>query len=247
MRFKTWLIRSLGGFLFLSLPFGITAQNLLSDSAIFRSALANAAAEYHHAFGSQSAIYTGSIYAGYPFAFREGHPFFYAPDAVNGSIRYDGTAYDSVSMHYDEVQDIVVINTLGNKIRLFSERVKSFRVYNNDFAWVNRDSLSLSLPVNGFYNILYNGKLSLYKKQLKSIREVITYNELQRFVDSRDLYFIRKDGLMYPVTNKKSYYNLFSERRKEVQQFVKASHLSFRNDKQALLTRATAYYDSLKK
>lgn len=98
-----------------------------------------------------------------------------------------------------------------------------------------------------FYNQLYKGKITLLKKEIKIIREEISSaNELLRFADQKDHYYIIKDGHWNQVNSRKDFYKILGEKGRDVKQFVKTNKLSFRQDRQNMLTRATAYYDSLK-
>ena len=188
----------------------------------------NTMAIYHQSFGNQSALYNGSKYGEYLFRFSGGHPFFNSPDPVAGSVIYDGIRYDSIFMRYDEIKDVLVINSQANRIQLFSEKVEYFNLFNSDFIRLVKDSLTNSLVSTGFYNLLYKGKISLLKKQIKTIREVIsTKLELQHFADEKDYYYIKKDDGIYPIKTKKICSN-FWRQKKEVQQFIKANNLNFR-------------------
>jgi len=225
----------------------IFAQNAEHDSSFYQKTLANTSAIYHKSFGSQSALYNGSKYSEYLFAFKEGQPFFYADDPVAGSVFYDGILYDSVTMLYDEIKDVLVINEQSVRIQLLAEKVEQFTLFNSDFIRLEKDNFPNSPVSTGFYNVLYKGKVCLLKKQIKIIREeVSTYLEVQRFVDNTDHYYIKKDDRIYQIKSSKELLNLFEDRKKEVQQFIKTNQLSFRKDPQNMLTKATAYYDSLK-
>ena len=237
----------LPGFILLSSLNNIFAQDTVSDSSFYQKALENARTIYHQSFNNQSALYNGSKYGEYLFRFNEGHPFFNLPEPGTGSVIYDGIKYDSILMRYDEVRDLLVINAQMERIQLLSEKVEYFKLFNSDFIRLVKDSLSGSLVSSGFYNLLYKGKISLLKKQIKVVREVITFSEVQHFIDKKDLYYIKMDGRIYPIKKARGLFELFGSRKKEVQQFVKGNNLSFRKDKQNMLTRATAFYDSLKK
>jgi hypothetical protein len=224
------------------------AQDNTGDSSFYQKALMNTMAIYHQSFGSQSALYNGNKYGEFPFRFNEGHPFFNSVVPGFGSVIYDGILYDSVLMRYDEVSDVLVINAQADRIQLLSEKVEYFKLFNSDFIRMEKDSLTNSLVSSGFYNLLYKGKISLIKKQVKTIREVISSNaELQHFVDEKDHYYIKKGDIIFPIKRKKDLLRLLGDRRKEVQQFIRANKLKFRKNRQVLLTTSTAYYDSLKK
>lgn len=237
----------LGSISLLFVPKNIFSQSGISDSSFYASALLNAKALYHHAFDNQSALYNGSQYGEYLFTFNNGgHPFFNSAQPALGSIIYDGIQYDSVLMRYDETRDVVVINAYTDRIQLHSEKIKSFNLFNASFIRIEKDSLTPNLPVTGFYNVLYNGKLSLLKKQIKVVREDIVSNELLHFADEKDHYFIKKYDGLYAVRSKNDLLKIFKDRKKEVQQFIKANNLNFRNDRQNMLTKTTVYYDNLK-
>lgn len=233
-----------------SLLFSVTiafSQTSVADSAFYQRAIGNALAVYHQSFGNQSALYNGSKYSEYPFNFKKGDPFFYSAQPAIGFVYYDYIKYDSLLMQYDEIKDVVVINEQAKKLQLQSEKVTSFKLYNAYFVRMVKDSFPNSQISTGFYNLLYNGKVSLLKKQVKTVREVINDNEIQRFADQKDHYYIKKDEEIYTIKSRKDFFNLFDDRKKELQQFVKANKLRFRSDRENMLTRATTYYDSLKK
>ncbi|MEO6733019.1 MAG: hypothetical protein ABIN01_17475 [Ferruginibacter sp.] len=229
-------------------PNKMLAQGTVSDTSFYQEALVNTMAVYHKAFGSQSALYNGSKYKQYPFKFTDGHQFFQSIVPAKGTIVYDGIKYDSVLMQYDEISDVVTIIGPVSWIQLLNGKVERFNLYNSNFVWLQKDSTSAGLDRTGFYNIVYNGRVSLLKKQVKTFREEIVMNsEIKRFADPKDHYYIQQDGKFYPIKNRKDLYRIFGERKKDVQRFVKANHLSFRNNREVMLTSATAYYDNLKK
>jgi hypothetical protein len=234
------------GLLFLSTK--LVAQDTATGNSFYNEALLNARAVYYQSFGNQSALYNGSQYGEYLFNFEKGQPFFYSPEPVRGAVIYDGIRYDSVLMRYDEIKDVVVINDYTDRVQLLNEKLEGFSLYQSGFIRLVKDSLSDKLIGTGFYNLLYNGKVQLLKKQIKIIREKATSNaELLRFVDVFDHYFIKKEGQFFPVESKKNLFAILADKKKEVQQFVRTNNLSFRKDPENMLIKTTAFYDSLNK
>lgn len=247
MRSKSISINSfLPGIIILFSSCNIFAQDGGNDSSFYQKALVNTMAIYHQSFGYQSALYNGSKYEAYLFKFEGGHPYFDSPQAVAGSVIYDGVMYDTVLMHYDEVKDVLLISNLADWLQLSGDKVERFTLFNSDFIRVQKDSLSTALVSSGFYNVLYNGEVSLLKKQIKTIREVIIGLELQHFADKKDYYYIRKDDRYYAIKSRKDLFEVVGDRKKEMQQFVRGNKLSFRKDRQTMLTKAVAYYNGLK-
>ncbi|MEO6720837.1 MAG: hypothetical protein ABIN67_10730 [Ferruginibacter sp.] len=229
-------------------PNQMRAQDTISDTTFYQEVLANTMAVYHKAFGIQSGLYNGSKYKQYPFKFQDGHQFFNSIAPAIGAIVYDGIKYDSILMQYDEISDVVTIIGPINWIQLLNGKVERFNLYNSNFVWLEKDSMRTTLDKTGFYNVLYNGRISLLKKEIKTIREQISMNsELTRFADAKVHYYIQQNGKFYPIKTRKDFYRIFGERKKEVQRFVKENHLNFRKNREEMLIQATAYYDNLKK
>ena len=165
-----------------------------------------------------------------------------------GEVIYDGIRYDSILMIYDETKDVLVINDFGNRIQLLNEKIEQFKIFNSNFIRIEKDSSSNELVSSGFYNVLSEGNLTLLKKQVKTVREeIIGANELIRVIDEKNYYYIKKNDRMFLLKSSNDLYKLMGDRKKEVQQFVKENKLKFSNDKQDMLTKATGYFNSLKK
>ncbi len=160
---------------------------------------------------------------------------------------YDGQWYHNVQMQYDEISDVVVMYDQSRQVQLLSPKLAAFKLYNATFVRMEKDSATAALVSTGFYNILYKGNTSLLMKEVKTLRDIISPNMVvEYFAVTNQYYYLEKDGKIFSVKNKKDLFKIWGNRKKEVQQFVKANKLSFRKDRQNMLTKSTAYYDSLK-
>ena len=227
-----------------------TAAQLSSDDSVFyQKAINNAIAVYHQSIGDQSGLYNGIQYIGYPFTFKEGHPFFYTPDLSAGSVTYDGVYYANVLLRYDEIAEVVIIQDSIHRLQLHSSRISRFTVANNTFIRIVKDSLGANLEKTGFYNLLYEGNTSVLKKEIKRIREEVqnTTDGVQRFIDEKKYYYIKKPNGYFTVNRKKDVFKILKDHKKEIQQYIKANDLSFKHDKDNLLIKVSAYYDQLTK
>lgn len=229
-------------------PCFIFAQDTLSGTFFYQKALVNTMAVYHQSFGDQAALYNGSRYGEYLYKFKEGDPYFNSPQPIAGTVIYDGVKYDNVLMRYDEIKDELVINDQGNRIQLLKEKVEYFSLFNSNFIKIKTDGHANNLVSSGFYNLLYKGKVCLLKKQIRTTKDDLSIGgELQISVEEKDYYYIKKDDKFYPIKSKGDLLDVFGDKKKEVQQFIKANDLSFRKERQNMLVKTTAYYDSLKK
>ena len=225
----------------------IVAQDSVAINLVYKNSLLNTTALYHHSFGSQGALYNGRQYSEYRMKFKEGDPYFQSLIPGIGKVIYGGLLYDSVLMRYDEVKDELVIHDHFRRIQLLKEKVTFFNLFNNDFIHIEKNSFSNKLLSSGFYNLLYKGKVCLLKKQVKSIREEISANiELLHFVKEKDYYYLKKENEFFLIKSKGNLIALMSDKKNEVQLFIKMNNLSFKSDRQNMLTKTIAYYDSLK-
>jgi hypothetical protein len=214
------------------------------DSISLAKTINNALAVYYLSAGDQSRLYNGTEYTGYPFTFAEGSPFFLTPQEQKGSIIYDYVEYGDVDLQYDEMMGVVIMQDANHRIQLSNERISRFTIGNYPFIRIVRDSLSHGVPETGFYNILYEGNLSVLKKEIKTIRQIYSYSqEITRVIDVKTNYYFRKNNDYTQINSQKELLNFFSDRKKEIQHFIKTNKLSFKKDTDNLLVKVAVYYD----
>jgi hypothetical protein len=226
------------------------AQLSSDDSVFFKKATDNTKAIYFESLGDQSGLLNGSQYAGYPFGFKDGgHPFFYTNVFLKGTIEYDRVLYPEAFLQYDEVMDVIIFQDATHRIQLIGERILRFSLLNNNFIRIVKDSGKRALVSTGFYHLLYEGNICLLKKEVKSIREVLISNTegIYRYIDVKKYYYIKKNNEYYPVKRKKTLLELYKDRKKEMQQYIKRNKLNYKRDPDNFLIKATAYYDQLTK
>jgi hypothetical protein len=225
----------------------LLAQSPADDSILYKKAVDNLIALYQQSSGDQTGLYNGSQYSGYPFVFAEGHPFFKDNKPGTGSIVYDNVLYENVLLQFDEVQDVMILDSASRRIQLLNDRITRFTLYNNNFIRIIKDSSNIPLVRTGFYNILYDGNTSLLKKEEKIVREDVTTGVLLRFVDINKFYYIKRNNVYYSIQSKKSMLAFFKDRKKEIRQYIRKNKLSYRKDRDNTLTKVTAYYNQLTK
>lgn len=231
----------------LTLP--AAAQFSDPDTLFYHKAINNAVSLYRQAAGDQSGLYNGSQYPGYPFEFRDGgHPYF-VKEVKAGSIVYDRQFYPQTKLLFDELAEQVVFEDSTHRIQLLRERISQFTIGNASFVRIEKDSLSTVLIKTGFYEVLYGGTVAVLKKEVKKLREEIRFVDegILRFIDTKQYYYIRKGGVYYSVGSKNAVLSVYRDRRKELQQYIKANKLNFKKDRDNMLAKLSAYYDQLTK
>src|SRR5882762_8855848 len=106
-------------FLFLySLTPKIQAQSAGKDSLVAAAAYASAVQQYHDYLAPETGLFRGSQYVDYAYQLEEGHPFFDQNHLRKGSVLYDGVLYKNISLLYDLVKQVLVINDPYNSFRI---------------------------------------------------------------------------------------------------------------------------------
>jgi hypothetical protein len=222
----------------------IFAQSSANDSISLAKTINNALAVYYKSAGDQSRLYNGTEYTGYPFTFVEGSPFFLSSQEQSGSVVYDNVEFKYVDLQYDEMMGVVIMQDENHRIQLSNDRISSFTIGNYHFIRIVRDSLSQTVPETGFYNILYEGNLSVLKKEIKSIRQIYSYSqEITRVIDLKTNYYFKKNNDYIQINTQKELLNFFSDRKKEIQHYIKINKLNFKKDPDNLLVKLAVYYD----
>jgi hypothetical protein len=219
------------------------AQSSMQDSLTRATTVNNALALYDQSTGDQSRLYNGTEYTGYPFNFTEGSPFFQTSQPQPGSIVYDQVEYREIGLIYDNLSDRVIMQDENHRIQLSNEKISRFKIDDNSFIRIVSDSLNRTMPESGFYNILYEGRLTVLKKEIKTIRQIYSYSETSRTIDSKSNYYFRRNNQWIRITSLKELLNFFPDRKKEIQHIIKSNKLNFKKDTDNLLIKVAAWYD----
>ena len=155
-----------------SLTSKLLAQLSVDDSFFYKKSIANTIALYHKTSGNQTALYNGVPYAGYNFGFEKGHPFFYSDVPQNGSIVYDNVLYTDVNLRYDEISKVVLLHQINRQIQLHTEKINSFTISNHQFIHITTNNIAQEELASGFYEILYDGAVTLLKKNTKLLMKI---------------------------------------------------------------------------
>jgi hypothetical protein len=224
----------------------VHAQTIAKDSLIVDSAYAYALHQYHTYLDPEPALYRGGQYVDYDYQLESGHPYFGEHSMRKGTVWYNGIFYENLLLLHDLVKDLIVTNDPVNtyKIVLISDLVDRFTIEDNVFIRL-RDSLNPSAPRNGFYEQLYKGRISLLKKEKKSVEDDLSSQEkgVQHYISSTVSYYLKKGAVYYSVNNKSSLLYALKDRNKEIRKFIRKNSLNIRKDKENTLLKVVAWYD----
>ena len=220
-----------------------TAQNA-DDTTLPENAL-NAINAYYQTLGEESPLYNGSEYLEYAHTLQEGHPFFLSTSFVNGNVNLNGMIFRDVPMLYDIIKDQLITLDFQRvyKINLPADRVHQFFLSGHLFVRLTRDSTDQIST--GFYDQLYQGKTSLFARREKKILEKYSNVQISKVVISKNIYYIKKDGIYHVIKNKSSVLAVLKDKKKDVQQYLKANNIKFKQEPEKAMIMAVKYYDQL--
>ena len=202
---------------------------------------------YHSYLTPETGLFRGIEYAAYDFTLREGNPYFGDKKRRPGTVTYDCVLYNNLLVLYDEVKDNLILYDVTNifKIDLYPDLIDRFTIEDHRFIRL-KDSLNPNQPHNGFYEVLYQGRITLLKKEKKTIVEdLASANVAEYYIRGADTsYYLKKNNVYYPVRNTKSLLRALKDRSKDVKRFIRSNGLSMRRDREYTLLKVSAWYDT---
>lgn len=239
------LTPSFGGLLLCFCIKGNT-QYVSADTILSRQVSA-AIASYHQAVFPENALYNGSQYLSNNVAFVNGQPFFLSNRPLSGSVLYKGLMYENLRLMYDLTrQQLVLIHPVNiQRIKLNTADVLQFTI--EDHRFLNLQQATQNIPA-GIYELLFKGKVTkLIKNNKKSITEELTSSSgILYYIKEENTYYIQHGDRYFPLSNRRSVLRAFSDRKKEMIQFMKTHKVSPRANNEAAYKLIAAYYDQLK-
>lgn len=187
-----------------------------------------------------SRLYNGTEYAFYH-PLKGEYPYLYEA-WKEGAVAYDGQLFTDLKLLYDISTDQVVVKyAAGGNAQLIKPLVDFFTLDERKFVKVDD-----SLHHHGFYEILFDGKIKVYAKHEKAMREYIVDRELHREFDEKTFRLLLKDGVFVEVKSKKMLLQIFADHAPELKRFMREKKLKFKSaDFDKSLVQAVAYYEQI--
>jgi hypothetical protein len=238
-----FLTTCIPGFIFTVNTYGQTSQQ---DSSSQQNALNNSTTLFYASLGKESPLFNGKEYYDYDLK-TTGNAYFLDINAFStGSVTYDGILFKGVPLLYDVYSDNVVALLYNHftKYSLIREKVSGFDLL--DHHIVNIDSLSLpgnSVIKSGFYDEIYHGKLQVLVKRSKNIQTTSGQSTLESYFSASIHYYIKKNSVYYEISSKGELLDLLKDKKKDIQQFIRANQINYRKQTIDALAKIASYYD----
>jgi hypothetical protein len=222
-------------------------QTTTNDTAVQKIALAHIADAYNTAIGQQSRLFNGPEYDLYSPTIKGNAYFSDINNFTPGTVIYDGIFYKDVPMMYDLYKDVVAV-LLYNKFSRFAllnERVQSFDLLNHHFIYIRTDSLNANSINTGFYDQLYSGNLEVLVKRSKAIQNTTGLNTIETYFTSGKSFYLKKGNNYYSIGGQGTLLGILKDKKKELQQFIKANKIKFNKTPEEAMVAIAARYDEL--
>lgn len=221
----------------------VFGQSITTDSSFRTKAVAHAYARYVRTTTDQARLYNGAEYIGQRPTIK-GHPYIDSLWQV-GTITYDGVDYQNIRLLYDLVDDVVVVPHTDSvfRLRLQSIKVSRFAIPNHNFVRVVRDSTHNTGLRTGFYDQLYDGRLKVFARRVKTIKTEFIHNTTKEEYLKGDTYFIGKNGIFYPVKSKRSVMKLLADQKKTLRKYLRENNIKFARNREVAIVKLTQKYD----
>lgn len=218
------------------------SQSYPPDTSIYLAAKNHLIQLYIDSAKENLRLYNGTEFTS---AYRSslGHPFYEYSDPQTGNIFYDGISYPGVKLQYDIIRDeVIFINEYKNlNIKLIPQKVNWFTLQDHRIVQLFRDSNTINFPGYGFYEQLYEGTISVFKKSKKRLYEPSKPDESAKYVQY-NFYYVRKNNAYYYIDNKRSLLSVCKDRKKDITKFIQKEGLNFKKDPAVMITRVIDYY-----
>jgi hypothetical protein len=201
----------------------------------------NADAWYDEQVGnSGKGLFEGVYYhLDQPAITTKSHIYFSESSWQSGYITFREQSYQNIHLAYDIVNDVLVVQNEAvfpaQPIKLNQNQIASFGW--DDLYFQRMDAHHKPPMGPGFYQWLYRGaQLSCTVKRRKISQIVDTKAEYVS--DSR--YFILIENRYHHLINRRSFYKVFPDLKKDIRQYIKVNNLrpGSENDKDILLVLA---------
>ncbi len=208
-----------------------------ADTTFIADARKSAVRVYTTTVGVGSQLYNGSEYKEYR-SQKDEFPYLF-DDLMFGDVLFSGELYEGVPLYYDLANDQVVTSyPQGNKIQLTRDKVEYFDIGGHRIVRLNNNQLS-----EGFYDLLYDGKMKLYARRQKVLITKINGNVAENDFELRIKYYLLKDGVYRTVKSKGSILSILKDKKKDLKRLLKEEKLKSKANREKAMARMLAAYE----
>src|ERR1700761_4395429 len=199
-----------------------SAQNVPEDTLLYSSTAKRVIDYFNTSIAEQSEIYNGAKYELFPPANKGTFYFLDKNYCVPGLIRYNGTWFKNIPVLYDVHNDAMISVNGNNLFVLDAERTSDVYLLEHHFIYLNTKNPDDLAP--GFYDLLYDGKSQVLVKRTKLVDESKT---TEIVYEDKTAIYVKKDSKYLPVSSKGALMDIFKDKSKELNQYLKSNKIKY--------------------
>ena len=200
-------------------------------------------------FGKDTRLVIGRIYS-QPLIKAKGHPYIKGLDWLPGNVYINGNNFSGLKLNYDIYKDnlIYLDESPDGSIKILllnKNQVEKFGIEDHSFVTL-RPSMVKNITESQYFEILYQGKVSLFNRWTKTF-EAITTQEFPagRFLDAKITRYLIKENELHKVNNRFILLKLCDDRKVELKRYLRKNKINVRRAGDKELAGLIEYYNSL--
>lgn len=171
---------------------------------------------------------------------KEGHCFIYTPEFFKGTICYDGKLYYDILLNINAHLDEVYLrhDQTGNISVLSKESISELTIGQRHYINFRKSNMS------GFFELLSDGEICLYKRVKKIFYENISNRDLIRGFTADINLYVEHNNVIHTVKKPKDIYRMFPEQKREIRTVMKNKGITFKGDREKYLLTVIEWLNS---
>lgn len=206
---------------------------------------------YAQEYGDMGKLIHGKVYEDY-YTAAKGNPFWLSAEWTLGSLRAKQVYYPELLLRYDAYQDALVFAAdmiEETFIWVNENQVISFGIRGRQFRYLGRGKEEAALKAAdlnpGYFELLYEGKSTLYVKREKLFRPYRdTYEYTGEFYEN-SVYLLWRNQTCWIIKGKRDVLQFTQDHQTEMEPYIKQQGIRFGSISDDQWIELISYYDSL--
>lgn len=174
------------------------------------------------------------------------HPYLVTNEYTSGTICYNNVVYEQIQMRFDLYKDEIMVRPPNKPYNIILEKEKINYVLLNGVRIVPYKKGQYSnVPAGNFTILLNEGAYLVIANYTVSLKESISGTAVEGTFRFKRRYYLCKEGICYPIFNKKSILKLFPDKKNELDSYARQQKLKFRKDPEGAFVAIVEQYEKL--
>jgi hypothetical protein len=176
----------------------------------------------------------------------QGDQFLFENKFFPGTVTIGNRQFTGIILKYDIFNDeIITVNNMGIIIQLNKEMIDRFTLSSGDITYYfYQIDTAQYAPFSGYVNVLFEDDVSLLIRYRKEILQHTGDAVFYRFNQLHRIY-LSKEGILYPVGNKKDLLDFMTDRLHLVRSYIKNNRIRISKKDPRSFVPVVEYYNNL--